>query len=179
MDKVRILLRDVERFIQRKEHLRRKLQKEYLEQRMFKEADLQSCTYMHLRRFLKSDKRWRVFVNAYSKSPGRFHDLAVMEGLNQRLIIEIKRRVAEIPAKDRKALNSFLEKHEKGKAYFITTVKKRSEYKKLGSKKTSTEKNRLIEVVVDLGLRRAHTNEFRDERDALKSALQLGDSEID
>lgn len=172
MMKRQITPQEVQAFIRRKENLRAKLRRDYLEQRMIHEGDLQACTYMHLRRFLKSDKRWRVFANAYFEGHARYPDLTIMEGQKRRLAIELKKRSKKIPGKDRQTLNAFLGTQHFRKAYFITTAKNKSDYQKLGAKKTETEKNRLIEIVVNLDLSRAKSEGFKAERKSIKESLK-------
>jgi hypothetical protein len=172
MKKRRISLEDLERFVRRKEELRAKLQQDYLNQRMFGEADLQACTYMHLRSFLKSDKRWRVFANAYFKGRARYPDLTIIEQQKRRLAIELKWRRKKISEHDRQTLRALLNTRHFRKAYFITTVKNKSDYQKLGPKKTETEKNRLIEIVVNLDLPRIKSEAFKAERNSIKESLK-------
>jgi hypothetical protein len=54
-----------------------KLKKDLLALKMIKEADLECCAYHHLRRFLKGDSTWKVFVRKHSLHTGHFIDLII------------------------------------------------------------------------------------------------------
>jgi hypothetical protein len=172
MEKRQITLQEVQRFVKNKENLRAKLVQDYLDHMMLREADLQACVYFHLRGFLKSDKRWRVLLNAYHKGLGRYPDLTIMEQQKHRLAIELKWRSKRISGKDRGTLSAFLEAPHARKAYFLTMVKNKSGFGKLGGQKTDTEKNRLMEIAVNLDLPHARSEEFKAERKSIKEALR-------
>jgi hypothetical protein len=167
----RITLQDVERYIGGKRGLRKDLQSDYQDHRFIREADLEVCTYYHLRECLQADKRWKIFARAYRKGLGRFPDFTVLEGLKCRIVIELKWRKENLEKKDRKVLNKFLGRPHRRKAYFITTVMNKSDYEKLGSKKRQLEKYRLKELPVALGLDDNRLDDWKRERKTIKAAL--------
>jgi hypothetical protein len=148
----KITLRAVEKYIGSGRGLRKDLQEDFRSNCMLAEADLQAYTFRHLRNFLKPEKTWRIFANAFAKTLRRFPDPTVLDGDKRRIAIELKWRRDSISGKDRRVLNQFLDTPHARKAYFITTVKNKSDYQKLGSKKRSREKYRLKEIAVPLAL---------------------------
>jgi hypothetical protein len=139
-------LRELELFIRR--NLKVKLAHDFLNARMLREADLQGCVYAHICRFLRSDSRWRVFGCRYVPKISRFLDLLIFcEGI-PRIAMELKWMRRRISRKDRRSLNKALKELPIKKAYFLTTNKHHSSYKKLGCLKRAQEKYRLHEIVV-------------------------------
>jgi len=55
--------RDVQKFIRYR--LKSKITRDLKHSRIFNEADLQSVVYLHLRRYLSHDKRWKIFNQPY------------------------------------------------------------------------------------------------------------------
>jgi len=86
--------RDVHKFIKYK--LKSKIERDLRNYRIITEADLQSCVYLHLRRYLRNDKRWKIFNQPHiSKQWGTrktinfFPDL-VLAVTKPRISIELK-----------------------------------------------------------------------------------------
>jgi len=171
MSESRITLQKVEGYIGGRENLRKSLQEDFVGHWMIREADLEACTYRHLRRFLEPDKRWRIFARAYSKRLGRYPDLTILEGRKPRLAIELKWRRKRISRKDRCALNDFLKLPHAKKAYFITTVITKHDYRKLGSDKTKSEKIRLKEIPLILDLPQMRLAKWEQVRSSYRQAL--------
>jgi hypothetical protein len=172
MENERITLREVEDYIRNKKNLRKALQNEYRDNRILNEADMEACIYYHLRIFLRSDRRWRVFARAYRKRFRSYPDITVLEARKPRLAIELKKGRKGISGKDRRTLNKFLRSDHARKAYFISTIRNKLDYKKLGADKTEDEKNRLMEIPVPLDLDGARLEKFEDERRSIRLALK-------
>jgi hypothetical protein len=172
MENGRISLREVQGYIRNKKNLRKALQNDYRENRILNEADMEACLCHHLRIFLQPDRRWRVFVRAYRKSFRSYPDLTVFEALKPRLAIELKKGRKRISGKDRRTLNKFLVSDHARKTYFISTVRYKRDYEKLGADKTEVEKNRLMEIPVSLDLHGTHLAEFEKERQLIRRALK-------
>jgi hypothetical protein len=168
----RISLREVEGYIRNKKNLRKALQKDYRENRILSEADMEACICHHLRIFLKADRRWRVFARAYRKRFRSYPDITVLEARKPRLAVEVKKGRKGISGKDRRTLNKFLRSDHAGKAYFISTVRNKRDYKKLGADKTEDEKNRLMEIPVSLDLHGTRLADFEKERQLIRRALK-------
>jgi len=166
-----ITLRELERYIGSREGLRKDLQKDFRNNRMLAEGDLETGIHFHLRDFLKADKRWQIYARAHSKGLGRYPDLTLVQDFKRRIVLELKWSVPRISKKDRRVLSSFLEAPHARRAYFVTTAGKESDYRKLGAKKTELEKYRLKEIVVALGLRGSRLRERKAKRESIREAL--------
>ena len=81
---------DVRRFI--KKELRDKIVRDLKRKRIFSEADLQSCTYFHLRRYLAKDTNWGIRSQNYIRDTERFPDLVLRQGGLIRVVIELKEK---------------------------------------------------------------------------------------
>jgi hypothetical protein len=171
MGKRGMTLQEVERFIGDRKGLRKYVREDFRHHRINREADLEACVLYHLRNFLRPDKNWQIFARAYAKKLGRFPDITILHGKVRRLAIELKRNKKEIPKKDRDTLNRFLGTQHARKAYFITTVRNKLDYRKLDSK-TELERNRLKEIPIGLDLAPAPLKRFEGERESIKEALR-------
>jgi hypothetical protein len=168
----KITLQEVEGYVGSGRGLRKDLQDDFRDNRMLAEADLEACIYRHLREFLNSDKSWRIFVRAFAKDLGRYPDLTILDGNKRRVAIELKWRRDRISKKDRGVLNKFLDTPHARKAYFITTVRNKSDYRKLGAEKTQREKYRLKEIAVALNLRGSPLRSWEAKRRSIRAALK-------
>lgn len=125
---------------------------------IIREADLACCVYFHLRKFLHSDRSWKVFAERHSYVTGHFIDILIFregsEGSKKcqrpRIAIELKWNWNRISKKDRASLDKCIEFLQLEKAYFITVFTKKNEYHRIV--KTPEEKRRLFEVHIPLGL---------------------------
>jgi len=86
--------RDVQKFIKHK--LKSKIESDLRNSKIITEADLQSCVYLYLRRYLKDDKRWKIFNQPHisklwgtRKTINFFPDL-VLTVTKPRISIELK-----------------------------------------------------------------------------------------
>jgi hypothetical protein len=163
-----ISLREVQYFV--KNTLKGKLRKDLRDWRIRREAEVENCSYYHLRKFLNPDRDWRVFARRHSSRTGFYTDLLIFQGTKPRIAIETKWRKNGIPEKDRRALASALTNLEGvEKAYFYVVMPDASGYVKL-KKKTDIEKNRLFERVVDLH----YSEEDRKEWQRKRAEFKLG-----
>lgn len=88
--------RDVQKFI--RHHLRGKIARDLRKLRITNEAELQTLTYYHLRRFVWPDRRWGIRVQPYlskiwgnRKSISFFPDI-VLEIQKPRIALELKEK---------------------------------------------------------------------------------------
>jgi len=88
--------RDVQKFI--KHRLKPKIAKDLKHSRIFNEADLQSVVYLHIRRYLAHDKRWKIFNQPHiskiwgqKKTINFFPDI-VLAVTKPRISIELKEK---------------------------------------------------------------------------------------
>ena len=132
--------------------IKKLLQQDLRRCKMVKEADLESCVYYHLRRFLGRDRSWRIFARKYSKTIKRYPDLLLYKEGTPCIAIELKWMREKISRKDRKTLAACLDTLSVNKAYFICTALNPAHYKKLGKSKRSHEKYVLRERVIYLNL---------------------------
>ena len=157
-----VSLSKVESFV--KNRLKKALRSDLRKLKILKEADAECCAYHHLRKFLRGDRSWRVFARKHSSRTGFYTDLIIFREKKARIAIELKWRRNTIPGKDRRALRSVRKNLGVKKTYFYSVLADGSSYEKL-SKKSSGEKYRLFERVVDLGYKdQEKIDEWRKER---------------
>lgn len=168
----RINLSALQSFIKNKGALRSKLQNDLAELRIVKEADLESCVYYYLRRFLRSDPRWRVLARKHVVRTGHYLDLLIFSDHTPRIAIELKWDRKEISKKDRQSLSKCIKVLRVNKAYFIATLISGNPYQKV--KKHPEEKNRLFEVIVPLGLSGHALRKWKNDRERYKSKMLFG-----
>lgn len=72
--------------------LRKRLIGDLRKRRIVSEADLQSCTYFHLRRYLSQDPKWTVLNRAYVRDTSVFPDLLLRRRGRTRVVIELKEK---------------------------------------------------------------------------------------
>ena len=72
--------------------LRRQIVRDLKQRRIASEADLQSCVYFHLRRFLTRDTRWTILNRAYVRDTLAFPDLVLRRRGRTRVVIELKEK---------------------------------------------------------------------------------------
>jgi len=99
-----INLNKVEGYV--KHGLKEALRSDLRKLKILKEADVECCAYHHLRKFMRGDKRWRIFARKYSSRTGYYTDLMIFLKNKERIAIEIKWRRNTISGKDRRALRS-------------------------------------------------------------------------
>lgn len=87
---MRIGLHSVRSFI--KDGLRKRLVRDLKRRRIASEADLQSCTYFHLRRYLSRDPKWTVLNQPYVRDTSVFPDLVLRRRGKTRVVIELKEK---------------------------------------------------------------------------------------
>ena len=109
-----------------------KLQKDYsgFPFRIFREEDLHTCTYYHLRRFLKADRNWEILNEPFLrdlKAKGRSAqpDIVLFHKGKPKILIELKfkKYIRGIQKKDKKVLEKSVEnKKWAKKAFFIQAI---------------------------------------------------------
>jgi len=70
----------------------KRLVRDLKQRRIASEADLQSCVYFHLRRFLARDTKWTVLNRAYVRETSSFPDLVLRRRGQTRVVIELKEK---------------------------------------------------------------------------------------
>ncbi|MHB2025828.1 MAG: hypothetical protein ACYCPQ_04205 [Elusimicrobiota bacterium] len=125
---------DVRRFLQQKILI--KLTSDLRRDRIFSEADLQSCIYYHLRCFLRSDNRWIVLNKAYIKGLSTYPDFLLKRNGVSRIAIELKEKrnlkKKDWFLKDLRKLQKLCRRSSRTLVgYFICLVRSRSEERDL------------------------------------------------
>lgn len=151
-----LLLSQVQNFV--RHTLKRKLRIDLRELKILKEADLECCSYYHIRRFLKKDSTGSIFARKYSPRIGRYPDLVIYHNQKPRLFLELKWRRDEISRKDRKTLRKSRTVLHAKKTYFLCALPDASEYTKLATK-MNHEKYRFFECIIDLGFKGSDKNQ--------------------
>lgn len=141
---MRIRLIDVESFV--KGQLRQHLQRDLRNLRIIKESDLETCTYYHLRKFLRRDSAWNILTRRFIPTTGFYVDVVLFRKEIPRLALELKWHRKRLSKKDRRSLNAGLTKLRVNKVYYLTTTRDSVHYNKM--KKHDDEKYRFRELVV-------------------------------
>lgn len=166
----RIRLIDVESFIKRR--LKQKLQLDLRSLRIIKESDLETCTYYHLRKFLRGDRNWNVLTRRYIPRTGYYVDVVLFKRTIPRLALELKWQRKRLSKKDRKSLNASLKKLRVNKVYYLTTTKDSQQYEKM--QKHDDEKYRFRELVVGWNLSPEKYLELKHRRRKYQKEMALG-----
>ncbi len=138
-----------------KKVLKAKLEKDFWGHpfRIFREEDLHTCAYYHLRRYLKADRNWEILNEPLLrdlKDSGKSAqpDLVLFHREKPKLIIELKfkRTLFGIQKKDKKVLEKSVEnKKWAKKAYFIQLI---IEPKKETNQEVLLYRNKFIPIVM-------------------------------
>lgn len=157
------------------------LQDDLADLHIIKEADLRSCIYFHLRKFLDRNNDWRVYSEKRVPQTGHIIDLLICErsakGFKPRLAIELKWNRTRIPDKDRKSLIKAIKQLHVHKAYFISTNYTDTEYQR--RHKSRHEKYKLFEVEIRLPLTQERKKEnWIEQRKSVKMLSELSRRKI-
>jgi hypothetical protein len=175
VSKCKILLSHVERYVLKE--LKPRLRKDLRSLRIVKEADIETCAYYHLRRYLKRDPRWTILARFFARRTGHYVDLVIFRNSKPRVAIELKWNRREIAGKDRKSLNKALERLRglgAKKAYALTLLRNEDDYKK--SVKTTREKYRLHEIRVGLRWSPQRIRVWEGQRKQLQQKMEPGNA---
>ena len=72
VSKRKILLSRIERYVLNE--LKPRLRMDLRSLRIVKEADIETCAYYHLRRYLKRDPRWTILARFFARRTGHYID---------------------------------------------------------------------------------------------------------
>ncbi len=164
-----IKLRCIEAFI--RETLPQQLERDLRVLRMVKEADLEACAYYHLRRLLRRDLNWNVYIRKHSKHTGHYIDILLFKRGYPRIAIELKWNRA-MSSKDRRSLRRALKRLRVNKAYFIATRIGATHYERIN--KSRNEKNRLFVIDIPLHLNGKALRAWKDKRRSFMSRMVKG-----
>ena len=78
-----------------KNKLPAKLRRDLVSQRMFRESDLQSCCYFHLRKFGYGDKKWKILNEPWIADLKGKPDLLICKDQRPVFMLELKFRKAK------------------------------------------------------------------------------------
>jgi hypothetical protein len=154
-------LKELEGFISKR--LTDKLKKDLRKLRIIKEADLECCTYHHLRKFLYADPRWNILTRKSAKRIGRCVDMLIYRDIITKLVIEFKVNRKQIAEKDRTSLCASIRKLRVKKAYSIIANKPGIEFHKMD--KSRVEKYHLHEMPVEINLKGRELAKWKKRRD--------------
>lgn len=87
MTSAKIGLQHIHSFI--KNDLPKKLAKDLAELRIIKEADLEVSAYYHLRRYIRTDRAWRVLARKHVPQTGHFVDLLIFKNKYPLIAVEL------------------------------------------------------------------------------------------
>ncbi len=155
-----------------------KLRNDLRKLRITKEADIECCMYFHLRRTLPADGIWMLLARKYARRTDHYIDLLVLRKKCPRLAIEIKWNKLSMPKKDLLSLNKALRKMRVNKAYFVSVGPDVSHENYNRMAKNESQKYRLHEIPVGLGITSAEAEgrikEWKQERNLLGKNMRLG-----
>ncbi|OLB37714.1 MAG: hypothetical protein AUH11_08130 [Acidobacteria bacterium 13_2_20CM_57_17] len=175
VSKRKILLSRIERYVLNE--LKPRLRMDLRSLRIVKEADIETCAYYHLRRYLKRDPRWTILARFFARRTGHYIDLVIFRNLKPRLAIELKWNRRKIVEKDRESLNKALKRlggFGAKKAYALTVLRNEDDYQK--SVKTSKEKFRLHEIRVGLRWPPQRIKVWERKRKQLQQKMEPGNT---
>lgn len=159
-----------------------KLRNDLRKLRITKEADAECCIYYHLRRTIPADGYWTILARKYARHTEHYIDLILLRKKCPRLAIEIKWSQKRMSTKDRRSLNKALRDMRVNKAYFVSVGPNISAESYSEMKKTESEKNRLHEVPVGLGITsteaKSRIKEWKRQRNLLGKNMRLGKAAI-
>ncbi len=128
-------LQQLESFIKKK--LPELLSEDLHKLRLIKEADVECCAYMHIRKFIGIQSGiWKVLARKHVSQTGHFVDLLIFKNTTPRIAIELKYGPTKISQKDETSLNKALAILGVNKAYWISVTPKRKSRKDIDSKPT-------------------------------------------
>jgi len=149
----RLLPNDVNAFI--RGQLQDRLTKDFIGRpfRIFRERDLHTCSYFHLRRFLRADKRWEIVNEPFLrnlKGSGKSAqpDIVLFRKGKPVFIIELKfrRKNTSVRRKDKRVFRKALRgKTWAKKAFYIQTVIEQG-----GKKQQNVVKNRSMTFIIPM-----------------------------
>ena len=166
-----ITVQSVETFI--RVELPKKLAEDLRHHRITMEADLETCAYYHLRRFLISDPRWIILARKHVPT-GYYVDLLLFKRAIPRLALELKWNRSKIAEKDRRSLESAISELGLNKAYFLATCIRKAPFKNMT--KTRVEKGRVFEVIVELGFTKEQLIGWKQTRRSYRKEMSLGNA---
>ena len=125
--------------------------------RIASEADLHSCTYLHLRRFLRRDPRWTVFNKAYIKNLSVYPDLVLKRRNIPRIAIELKEKRRLTPRWFKGDLRKLQRLWVKGRrpitGYFICLVRQDEKEMKLQRLakgwRSATQRQHIFPIIIN------------------------------
>ena len=146
--------------------------------RITKEADIECCIYFHLRRTLPADGLWTLLARKYAKRTDHYIDLLVLRKKRPHIAIEIKWNALSMPKMDLRSLNKALRKIYVNKAYFVSVGPDISHESYIKLDKNESQKYRLHEITVGLGMTsaeaKARIKEWKQQRNLLGKNMRLG-----
>jgi hypothetical protein len=178
MSKTRVSLIEVEKFLKRE--LPPKLRSDIRRLNIVKEGDLECCVYYHLRKYLHTDKSWRVFARRLCYHTGHYIDILIFREKRRhedrrqipRIAIELKWNKKAISQKDRKSLGKSLKRLRVNKAYFITTLIGPVKYTKMAKKEH--EKYALHELAIRFNPEEEKLKKWKANREKFRKKMIIG-----
>jgi len=162
--------------------LETKLRNDLRRLRITKEADAECCIYYHLRRTIPADGYWTILARKYARHTEHYIDLLVLRKKCPRLAIEIKWNRKRMSQKDRHSLNKALKDMRANKAYFISVGPDISAETYQQLEKTESEKHRLHEVPVGLGITskeaKSRIGQWKQQRNLFGKNMRLGKATV-
>jgi len=171
MNSKNINVSEVQYFIHRK--LPSLIQKDLQNLNMVKEADLECCTYFHLRNYLKPDSLWKIFARKYTPTE-HFIDLLLFKRGRPRISLELKWNKGYIGNKDIESLKKSLIMLRVNRAYFVSTVIRGvgSEKEKVGTK--TIERYNIKGIFIPLGIQNNDHKKWLKNRSNFMSKMTHG-----
>src|SRR5574341_1265766 len=126
--------------------------------RIASEADLQSCAYLHLRRYLNKDKKWSILNKAFIMNLSVYPDFVIKRRGRVRVGIELKEKRILTPKEVKRDLKKLQKMWKNGKLFnkgyliFLVRDKKpEKELRRLAKKKwrTDSQKWHLFPIIIN------------------------------
>ena len=164
---------EITKFI--KHDLPLKIQKDLLNHKIVKEADIECSTYFHLRRFIGEGTDWRILARKHAPATGHYIDLLLFNGHHPAIAIELKWAKKNIGEKDRRSLQRALEELKVQKAYWISATM--DEHKAL-TEREYTDRHKLFQITIPLGLGKDEKKEWLSKRKKFRNDMETGKRKV-
>jgi len=150
------------------------IQKDLLNYRMVREADLETSVYFHLRNYLDSDSLWRVLARKHADTE-HYIDILIFKSKRPRIAIELKWDKKEINPKDTNSLTRAIDELNANRAYFISTITHgKHSWNKNKPFKVPIKARNILAIFIPLGLNEEDNREWNERKRIYTSKMSKG-----
>ena len=169
-------LQQLESFV--KNRLPELLAKYLRDLRLVKEADVECCAYLHIRKFIGRSLVWRVLARKHVPHTGHYVDLLIFRNTTPRIAIELKFGPTKISQKDESSLLKALEQLGVNKAYWISVTPRRRSNFETASNPPRKNVMHYCVVGLDFAMSDIEYEEWKRHRTQFRSNMKCGKKAI-